>query len=48
MSFRSFGILLKIRHRLQNHVILIQLRVQRRDLPLPERVVERLVDHLSA
>ena len=39
---------LELRVRLQNHVILIQLRVERVDLALPERVVERVVDGLPA
>src|SRR5947199_77964 len=30
----------------QNDVILVQLREYCRDLPLPERIVERVVDHL--
>ena len=33
-------ILLKVRHRFQDHVILIRLREQGRDLALPESVVE--------
>ncbi len=38
------GVQLKLRLRLQNHVVLVQLRVHRIDLPLAERVVERIVD----
>ena len=33
-----------MRFRFQNHVILVQLRVHRVDLALPEGVVERVVD----
>jgi hypothetical protein len=35
---------LKLRLGLQNHVILVQLRVHRIDLPLAECVVQRVVD----
>ena len=37
-------ILLELRIRLQNHVILIQLRVESIDLPLTESIVECVVD----
>ena len=39
---------LKFRVRLQNHVILIQLRVERVDLSLSEGVIERVVDGLRS
>ena len=39
-------ILLELRHRFQNHMILIQLREERRNLPLTEGVVERIVNGL--
>ncbi len=39
-----FRAALKLRVRFQNDVILIQLGVKRVDLPLPEGVVERVVD----
>ena len=42
--FQRVGILLKARIHFQNHVILIQLRENRGDLPLAERVVERVVN----
>src|ERR1700723_42989 len=35
---------LKLRLTLQNHVILIDLRIHRTDLPLTESVIERVVD----
>ena len=37
---------LEIRHRFQNHMILVQLRVKRRDLALAEGVIKRFVNHL--
>src|SRR5690242_20473632 len=37
-------IALKVLHRLENDVILVRLCKQSRDLALPERVVERLID----
>ena len=41
-------ILLILRRDFENHVELIGLRVDRRDLPLAESVVERVVDILRA
>jgi hypothetical protein len=38
------GILLELRIDFQHHVVLVQLREHRRDLPLAEGVVERVVD----
>ena len=37
-------ILLKLRLALQDHMILIELRVHRVDLPLTKGIVERVVD----
>ena len=37
-----------LRRHLHHHAVLIQPGVQRRDLPLPERVIERLVDRGGA
>ena len=42
--FSLFGIELKLRLRLQNHVVLIQLRIHRVDLALAKGVVQRVVD----
>jgi hypothetical protein len=39
-----FRVALKQRVRFQNDVVLIQLRIKRVDLPLPESVVKRIVD----
>ncbi len=36
----------ELRLHFQNDVILVQLREQRRYLPLPERIVERVIDAL--
>ena len=46
MSLRSSGLSLELRLDLQHDVVLVQLREHRRDLPLAEGVVERVVDHL--
>ena len=43
---RSSGRLLELRLHLQHDVVLVELREHRRDLPLPEGVVQRVVDHL--
>jgi hypothetical protein len=37
---------LKVGNRFEDHVVLIQLRVQRGNLALAESVVQRLIDHL--
>ena len=37
-------VLLELRQRFQNHVVLVELRVHRADLPLAEGVVQRVVD----
>ena len=44
MSFKLAGLLKSAGF--QNDVILVQLREKRRNLPLAEGVVERLIDHL--
>ncbi len=44
--FERGRIVLKLRRRLQNHAILIGLRVDHRDLPLAEGVVDDVVDIL--
>ena len=41
-------IVLVVRRSFEDHAILVRLRVDRRDLPLAERVVERIVDVLRA
>ena len=46
MSLERAGIALEVRLHLEDDVVLVQLREHRRDLPLAERVVERVVDHL--
>ena len=46
MLSRSSGFCWKRGLDLQHHAVLVQLREHRRDLPLAERVVERVVDHL--
>ena len=46
MSGQVPGVLLKLRLHFQNHVILVQLRENGRDLALAERVVQSIVDHL--
>jgi hypothetical protein len=37
-------VVLKLRVGFENHVILVELRVHRVDLPLPECIVERVID----
>ena len=44
--FQSFRALPELRLHFHDNVVLIQLRVHRRYLPLPEGIVERVVDHL--
>ncbi len=44
--FQRVGILLECRIHFEHDVILVQLRKNRGDLPLAERVVQRVVDRL--
>ena len=41
---QHFRIKLKLRLRFKDHVVLVDLRIHRVDLALPESVVQRIVD----
>src|SRR5208283_2756681 len=43
---KRFGVLPELRRDLHHDMVLVERRVHRGDLPLPERVVERIVDRL--
>ncbi len=44
--FERVGILLKLRLHLDHNMVLVRLREDRRDLPLAEGIIKRIVNHL--